>query len=389
MIADSQSKWLLRFMAPVAALTPALTCVSPRIMGTFFIAFGLIGMIADSIQHKRWPFIDTTLGKVLLAALIWGALSLTWSIAPDDSMSKVGQLTGVFLSLAFLAAKVNTFTVKDLDFLGRMLLIGACAGTAVYYFEWFSNFWLYDLTHGPNTDIEDIKQNKVIVMLGIWVSLCFPYVFAARQKPLYALYGALVAAIVFATQASPSNSAIIVMAGLPIVIAAAIFIPWRKFMIGACVTIMLVMSFGMLPGSRYIAVYHPETYKNLSIRSSIKARLEMWDQASRRILERPILGWGLNSSPSLPNRGEVQVSIDDADPLSDDRVPIAHLHPHNAPLQIWFELGLIGMLFYSGVLVVIGKGLRHVTSRAGYAFGFVVFVQTFLYTLSIWGIWQT
>jgi|GEM_PF-2324181 len=387
MIRTSEFKWLLVALGAIAVLTPAITCVAPRVMGTFFIAFGLLGMIADCASKKRWPDFDWKLTLFTCALLGWGAVSIFWSIAPEDTTGKLGQLGAIFITLAFLKERIDHFTENDLQFLGKMLLIGAGAGAIVYYFEWFSGFFLYDYFHPDNGDVIDNKQNKAIVMLGFWAAVAFPFVASLKNKALYAVYAVLIAAIAWATFQSPSSSAIRILQILPFFIVVVTFVPWRRAVVSAMVIGAMILSFAMLPASRAVAI-HTDWYSSPSLPSSIKARLEMWDQASRRILERPVLGWGLDSSPHLPNRGELLVSEDDNDPWAPPR-PIAHLHPHNAPLQIWFELGLPGMALIAAMLGITGYGILRARRRVAYVFGVTMFAYMFLMTLSIWGIWQT
>lgn len=386
MMRETPSRWTLLALAAMALLTPALTCVSPRIMGTFFIAFGLLGMICDSIAQRRLPDFDWKITLFACALLAWSGISIFWSIAPEDTAGKLGQLSGIFVILAYLKGRIDTFDQDALAFLGRALLCGLALGVGVYYVEWFGGFKLYDLLHPGNLDAIDNKQNKPAVMLTLWAAAGFGFAYAYGQKRLYALYALLAVLAVAAALGSPSNSAHKVLALMPLAAGATLILPWRKLVVGIAVAGMIAVSFGMLPASRYIATHHPELYKSRALPSSVKARLEIWDQTSRRILERPVAGWGLDSSPYMPNRGEMLVSGDPNDPSSR---AIAHLHPHNAPLQIWFELGLPGMMLLSALLALAGYGLLQVRARGAYVYGVTLMATVFLYTLSIWGIWQT
>jgi len=74
-----------------------------------------------------------------------------------------------------------------------------------------------------------------------------------------------------------------------------------------------------------------------SLPSSWQDRMELWDYMSYRILERPIFGWGLGSSPTLP-LAEPHGSLYRYELVS---AP----HPHNAIIQLWVELGLPGLAF--------------------------------------------
>ena len=58
-------------------------------------------------------------------------------------------------------------------------------------------------------------------------------------------------------------------------------------------------------------------------KASWGARLDIWRFTARLIEQRPFLGWGLDASRAFPGA-----------------IP---LHPHDAALQVWFELGAVGV----------------------------------------------
>lgn len=61
---------------------------------------------------------------------------------------------------------------------------------------------------------------------------------------------------------------------------------------------------------------------SLSLPLSWSERMGYWMYATGRIGEHPWRGWGLDSSRAFS--------------------PYIQLHPHNGPLQLWLELGLLG-----------------------------------------------
>lgn len=88
-------------------------------------------------------------------------------------------------------------------------------------------------------------------------------------------------------------------------------------------------------------------------------RTAIWDYVSERILERPVLGHGLEASRAVTDRIIVQ-----------ERAALAiPVHPHSASLQVWFETGLIGALIASVALVVAGFWLARAfaSNRSGAA----------------------
>jgi hypothetical protein len=60
----------------------------------------------------------------------------------------------------------------------------------------------------------------------------------------------------------------------------------------------------------------------------------IWSFVGERIAKRPLLCWGLDASRAIPGgKEEVRPGL--------SRLP---LHPHNAALQLWLELGIPGAL---------------------------------------------
>jgi len=77
-------------------------------------------------------------------------------------------------------------------------------------------------------------------------------------------------------------------------------------------------------------------------------RLEIWDYMSARVLERPILGWGLWSSTAVPIRPDELARYVYADAQG--------IYPHNQWLQLWLETGAVGVaLALTLALVVLAR----------------------------------
>jgi O-antigen ligase len=83
------------------------------------------------------------------------------------------------------------------------------------------------------------------------------------------------------------------------------------------------------------------------LKGSAAHRLVIWRFTSSKILERPVLGYGLRAGRKVPG-GERSVMLSQGDRLVKRRV--FSLHPHNGPLEWWLELGLPGAVL--GALAV-------------------------------------
>jgi O-antigen ligase len=80
---------------------------------------------------------------------------------------------------------------------------------------------------------------------------------------------------------------------------------------------------------------------------SARHRLEIWWFTGARIAERPLLGWGLDSSRSIPGGKEP----------TPEGAPWLPLHPHNGTLQVWLELGLPGASLFAALVAWLWFGL--------------------------------
>jgi O-antigen ligase len=115
------------------------------------------------------------------------------------------------------------------------------------------------------------------------------------------------------------------------------------------------------------------------VKQSAEHRLLIWSFVGDRIAERPFLGWGLDASRAIPG----------------GREPIRYgetwlpLHPHNAPLQLWLELGAPGVVLGALVAALLWRRLAAQAWPRGYsaaAAGSLAAVQTAC--LGTYGIWQ-
>lgn len=87
---------------------------------------------------------------------------------------------------------------------------------------------------------------------------------------------------------------------------------------------------------------------------SWQQRVEIWRFAESRIMEKPILGWGLDGARSF--RGQYSQ-------VGDLQFPSIPLHPHSVSLHVWLELGAIGAVLAAGAILAVGaaatKALHH------------------------------
>jgi len=117
-------------------------------------------------------------------------------------------------------------------------------------------------------------------------------------------------------------------------------------------------------------------------------RIYIWDFVVGQIADKPLLGWGLDSARRMPG-GQDTVTLGencpDAIPIVGQKLP---LHPHNAILQTWLELGAAGIVLGFGGLILT-LGAIYVRRRRVVAAVLVASsVAGTLVALVSYGVWQ-
>lgn len=112
---------------------------------------------------------------------------------------------------------------------------------------------------------------------------------------------------------------------------------------------------------------------------SVQHRLQIWSFVVDRANERPLAGWGLDASRRIPG-GHVNTS------LGEERLP---LHPHNAILQVWLELGVPGVILLALIVGCVAMVPRREPDSAKVA---AVRAGMIMSTMTVaclaFGVWQ-
>jgi O-antigen ligase len=110
----------------------------------------------------------------------------------------------------------------------------------------------------------------------------------------------------------------------------------------------------------------------------------IWSYTKEKILERPLVGHGFFSSRFI---GEDYKIID----IKNDKKSAIPLHPHNFIMQVWLELGLLGIIVFYFFIYNLIKRLKPFTEKQFYlsAFPIVSFIQVFFIGQLSYGFWQS
>ena len=312
-------------LMPILALVPH--GVAP------LAAFGGLcaaGLVAAS-GSLRFPALLTP-AAILLLLLVWGALSAIWAIEPGRSLLLDLRLAGVFLAGLALGAAAERLAAPWRTAL--CLLAGAALGLALAGYDLASAGGLTRLISVRG--FRPARLDQIAIGLAILTLPMSALLFARRPT---AGVTALIVAVgaVFLLDDVSAKAALIAAAP---VAAVAFRRPRGVARFAAVISVLFVLTAPLtlpklagIPGS---------VAKADSFKISAGHRLLVWWFVGERVTERPLLGWGLDSSRAIPG-GNVEAR------LGQNWLP---LHPHDAALQVWLELGMPGAVLFAALVAL-------------------------------------
>lgn len=374
-----------------------LAVVGAKMMPILLVATALpIAILERRALLARMPW-----GAAALMALLtaWGALTALWSIDPGRSLQLAAQVAGTGLAGLALWSAARGLDARGATVVGNGFLAGLLVALALLGFEVLTEGMLTEfLRHtlqGPDTlFIYSVAFNRTTSVLAIFVWLAV-LVLLPRQRPLAAL--AIVAATFFLLTRLENSSSVVALA-----IGAVVFLASTVNLKRTLRVVSVLIVAGGL-ASPFIATRITEGKSLAQVAShfptSFLHRLIIWNFAGERSLERPFFGWGLDASRAMPGRAtDMTTEINTLKPRSDNRgdgggrndaLQAMPLHPHNAMLQLWLELGLPGAIMgLLGVLIALGRIAGLGLSRRHAAAVASLVVTAVVIALLSYGIWQ-
>jgi O-antigen ligase len=324
-------RFLLGLGAALALSAPLCLFVGTR---GFAPVVGVAGLLCIPLAR---PARADWRGALILAALaLWAALSVAWSRAPNlhlpHSLKALSRFTVLHLAAELMVSTALVAAMARLDGpraakILSWMAIGFLIVPPLLIEEGLTGARLYQalpaLIHRPIRPDwlpADLAQGGYIVAVMVW-----PLGVALWKRGLWPLALAL---------AAYAPLSMVVLRGDAPTIALAISLPVFLLVLRAgrpavrvlailTTAYMLVAPLVMLAVER-LALY--DRFKG-QLAVSWSERLRIWGFVAGRWAEHPLRGAGLDASRAFPR--------------------VVPLHPHNGPLQLWFELGLPGALLGS------------------------------------------
>ena len=369
--AQRLAAWSEAGLDTAALLFFPLLVVLPRGMAALVSAAGLCaaGLVLSAGRSRLTPLLaaaTTLLGCLLL----WGTASALWSVNPMRSLAVAARLAGLFATgLALAAGAALVAARRRLTFL---LLIGMTLGIAMVAFEVATAGGLSSLF--SDRAYRPTQLNQASISFALLVLPASALLVSLGRVMFATLLAAMTAATVYELAGTAAKAVLLAGLAMGLLLYRARPVVTRAALVISVIAIIAApLTFARLerlPGLGEAAD---------TVKISAGHRLLIWSFAGDRIAERPLNGWGLDASRAMPG-GD--------DPIRPGETWMP-LHPHNAALQVWLELGAPGAVLFALLVAVVWAALARVEwpplfSAAAGASLTIAFVGCF----ATYGIWQ-
>lgn len=336
--------------AAVLAVMPFGMAIAHRSSQAFLVVAAVLALLAALLDGGWRPaardasaWMRTPLGLAMGGFLGLAALSLAWSEVRRTSLHALGEF-----GLALVASLVFAAAMGRLPRPVFRVLAGAVAlGAVLILFELSHDLVLHRALRMRFDSY--IFNRSSLTLLALVIPLA---AWAARgeARPADRLAVALAALLAVAAILRSDSGA----AALGLAVAVAVFVVARLApraalwlaALGFGLSLALAPVMGDLFGRLLPAGLHQELSQAHS-----RERVDIWQSFGAAIREQPVLGGGFGSSARLIDTGVVARIPPDNRPL------LGMGHPHNAAIQVWTELGVVGAALACLVLLLVLRRL--------------------------------
>ncbi len=356
---------------------------------------GLLGVFCFLSLIKQ-PKLTLPYGSILfktsLLFWLWLALSLLWVDDLPEAAQKFLQLSGFFIfSVPILAYAHSGLTQIQ----ARQMKYGALAS---YLLAWVLTtcivFWPQSFVAALNGFNETLSQASLNIQMQNYVSLSnraitiltpLAFVFVPLFVRPFFLRLLAMAGLAFVIYHSNNQSALL---GLFLPLGfMLVTLPKKNWRVRGFIAALGLGAVLMVPLTQlnYAQQWAPTYLKNTIFKkASLSQRSGLYYAYGSAILEKPILGYGLDSSSSADFGDEPYNLWQGKNPPH---------HPHNYFLQLWFELGAIGFGLGLVLLALMARHLAQLALKTDEPYWDTSLLPFYLSTLSIgffaYNIWQS
>jgi exopolysaccharide production protein ExoQ len=373
-----QSKSAAIGVGAVAILTPLFALFLPKGLVALLVA----GILIGAFRRNPLDGLRIVLPKSILIGLIglsfWAATTSFWAIETSDAVVGALKIAGNLTIGALFVGTAAQLTRSERAWAGHLLVVGWATALATVLIELTFDAPVFRAIYGSRfpayTDAPFWLNAGIVTLI-----LCYWPV----SRILRETWGTAAAITAFVLLSATTYLAGFdggMLALLSGVLAMALVGLFKRRAISLFVALFAIVAITAPWAVHQLGGPVEAASRFDHIPASAQHRIAIWAFVSQHIVERPVAGWGMNASKFIPGSQD-KVYLSPTLQLG-EQLP---LHPHNATLQIWLELGFVGIVFYFMLLYGAVSCIARSQSSA-------LMMSQFMTALTVtnlsYGIWQ-
>lgn len=372
-------------LAAVAFLAPPLAYAAPLGLAPLAYVGAALGLACHLAPRVRPSLVALPVLVPLLGLSAWAVLSGLWAVDPKAAATGGLRLLGSVLGGAVLFGLAGRLDGDGRLRVLRALAAGFLLNGLVLVLDFATGGEASRLVLGNR----EWGRREVFWLnrdLAVMILLAWPLLQGLSRRGMQIAGFAALPLLALAAAAIHYNTALLAVAAGLGTMVGALLVGRRVAPILGGVAAVAVLT-APLVADLLLDPLRLQA-KEVVLPNSGYHRAIIWKFAADRIADRPVLGWGMASSPKIPG-GEREVQTSVAATGGRFVAPLMPLHPHNGPLQVWLELGAVGAAGFSFFLFLsVRRSLQSVKDRWSSALIAGQYATALAFFAASFGAWQ-
>jgi O-antigen ligase len=366
------------FLAIVLGLGFVFTPKASILLLPFLAGISLLS--SDKTLNQR--FYKSPLLLSLTIFFLWAFISIAWSPVPSYALKSVGFSLILIICALIISRALTQLSPQVSELLIKLLCTAFMISIAFWICGLSLHHWVVAMATWIKGNVSpsytaQLAYKATAYTVGA-LSIVTSGWFFAKTRILSGTT-CLLLAIALAFSSHSTTAFLGILCGALILCISNFFPRFIGWMLGLTI-IAFNAVFPFILSSGLLSQYAQKLFQSYGSNAfSFYHRTIIWEFTLSRWLEKPMLGWGAASSREIPG----------ADHQIAPRAEVLSLHPHNHFLQTGLELGLVGAILYTAVLIsIIWVIHTHLKSTLGKATAYGLFVALYIFGSAEHSLWH-
>jgi len=383
-------------LGAAAALFVPMAILLAKGIAPVFAAAGLAVLVLGLVRNRAVPLDSGPVIWSLGALSVWALFTVLWSITPAVTIKTGISLAATFFGGAVLFAAAARLDGRRKEAFKAALFFGGLFGFILIALELISDAGLSRFLYGLAGKYLFFTEGGYLLALkpGLAATALFfwPWALAMRGRFRVSVTGPVLAVALGLIVYAANYAVVMALAAGGCVFALGWafprIMPWALAGVVALGVVFAPLIPGLLPNPF-------EKGPHLRwLNPSSAQRIVIWNNAVVHIREKPVLGAGFDATRALYGKKDRVVYKFPDEIAGRPWGPTIHepipLHPHNAVLQVWLELGAVGAAIILVLLLAVIRAIdRTIEDRISRAAALGALTTGLVVASISFGIWQS